>query len=244
MAETPRRNRDGWERVISPFVDGLTIAAYLYFLPWLARSYLTPSWVNGLIIGFAFIMLLVAIKCLRELAHTKTQRTEASGVTVKASPMFFTMAGSFVYCGFLAIVFLQTATKYDLNTHAAELPGAGLMFFGAMAILLVIVLPPFGEAGPNPNRQVWLHALSVLGIAMVSIVGMAFWESMKLADSGGSTAAFHGIWKLIIFLLMVLVFAGFLGMPRIFLHLIKGDKWGLVTYIASLGYYVWDLFEF
>ena len=210
MAETPRRTRDGWGRVISPIVDGMTIAAYFYFLPWLARSYLTPSWVNGLIIGFAFIMLLVAIKCLRELAHTKAQRTEASGVTVKVSPMFFTMAGSFVYCGFLAIVFLQTATKYDLNT----------------------------------DRQIWLHALSVLGIAMVSIVGMAFWESMKLADSGGSTEALHGIWKLIIFLLMVLVFAGFLGMPRIFLHLIKGDKWGLVTYMASLGYYVWDLFEF
>ena len=67
---------------------------------------------------------------------------------------------------------------------------------------------------------------------------------MKLADPGGSPEQFHGIWKLIIFLLLVIVFVALLGPPRIYLHLIKGDRWGLVTYIASMGYYVWDLFEF
>lgn len=261
MAEVPEQTGGGWSQVVSPMVDCLTMAAYFYFLPWLARSYLAPSWVNGVIIGFAFFMLLVAIYSLKELAYSKKQREEGLGVPVKVSrkrapkkkkknddcccsPMFYTMACSFVYCGFLAIVFIQAATKYDLNTDAGENAGAGLMFFAAMALLLVIVLPPFGETQPNSAAENLLHALSVLGIALVTIVSMAFWESMKLADPGGAPEQFHGIWKLIIFLLMVLVFAGFLGMPRIYLHIVKGDRWGLVTYMASLGYYVWDLFEF
>jgi hypothetical protein len=243
-------------QVISPAIDALTVLAYLYLLPWLIVSFQTPSPVNGLVIGGAFFFLLLAIYAIRWLAAeperepVRVSRRREPGARRHSDErgcgwqLFFYMAVPLVYCAFLSFILLATTTSFLEDSGPWDNLGMWLMLGGALLIGVALIFPTLSRPGRGDALGLWLHAISVLGVALVTLIGIGFWESLKAAAPIEGTEQFRGIWKLIMFALIYLVFVMFLGPPRLYLHAIRGDRWGVLTHLISIGYFTWEMLDY
>jgi hypothetical protein len=233
--------------MLTPFVDALTIVAYIFFVPMLAASFLKPSALNGVIILAGYACLVVGTRIIRMLGGA----LEGGANPKKASDL--TGCGGFL--GFTFGVFTATAAMMasgivENDGFNTSLSGNGALSvalgwaFG-LAMITLVVAYPFVLILPVKARirasSPMVPLLRLLGVSLINtmvLITVAFWEGLFMGEEPAGMSLGFRIFALSAFYVMFLLFQ---APPRILLFLLERNPYGLATFLISLAFYLWPL---
>ncbi|MBN1318282.1 MAG: hypothetical protein JXA42_22565 [Anaerolineales bacterium] len=210
---------------------------YLLLLPPLKTLFQLKSTGAGLIIGGIYLLFCFAVYLIR-------RQPGATGVDSPYSRELL---------GFLGVIFgimvvymmvdgsgminkLDTVDTGNMSNLAyigillGSLIGLALAFL--YTIIVVIDVPPAGQ------RQFWTELVSLLGVNLMILTTVAFWQATFHDTEPYEDLALGG--KLLIFVLTYLFFLLFFAPPRMLFLLNKPSLVSVVTFVLQTGYFVWD----
>jgi hypothetical protein len=216
--------------VTAPVIDLVTFGGFIFMTPWLGEQLFSQSPSNHLILVPGFVLMIAGAVSIRSLPNYSIEE--------KAGPSVLGVCLAFV----LLIAYLL------LYTHATDLGGSPKNNDGyAVVIFFVVMIPYFGafctpvtRAEPGSRKALVASSIGLISVNFLSLIGAAVWgQFVTLPTKGGSVHA-TGIWFLILFGILYLLFLVFFGLPRIYLLRATGDRIGLGMYLVGVAVYLWD----
>lgn len=221
----------------SLLADVFVFILYLLLLPRLTGLFKQKAPASAILIGCIYLLFCFAVYLIR-------RRPNAAGTAVTFSRELL---------GFLAVIFgimviymmvdgagllikldsVDTGSMKQLTYVGiviGSIIGLGLAFL--YAVIVVIDIQPAGQ------RQFWTEIVSLLGVNLMILTTVAFWQA-TFAD----TEPYQGLGiggKLLIFMMTYLFFLLFFAPPRMLFLLNEPSNVSAITFLLQTGYFVWD----
>jgi hypothetical protein len=232
---------------LTPGMDVLTMAAYIFLIPALARSFANPGPWHAVLVAFAYACLIAGTRLLMLEASARKGGKPAPAFERAGCGVFFAFTyGVFATTMAITLSGLAGNDSRFSNLIQSEGVASAIAVWGATLILIALVflypisliIPARSRLKPSSPILPMLHIAGVAGINLMMLVGVAFWESlMKSEPSADIGLGF----RIFVFVLYYILFLMFQAPPRIMLFLLERNPYGLATFFLTLGFYVWPL---
>ena len=227
---SPRTPWDWRQRLVPVLIDLATLAGFIFFVPWLGAQIFAQSSSNHFFLILGFVLMLAGTIAIRQLPNYSLD--ESKGPPVLGTCLVF----------FLLIAYLL------LYVHATDLGGSEKDNDGIAVILFFILLVPFlgvfcvpvNRAQPGTRKALVAESIALISVNYLTLIGAAVYGQFASLPPGKDPVYATGIWFLILFSVLYLVFLAFFGLPRIYILRATGDRLGLALYLAGVAIFLWD----
>lgn len=220
-------------------VDLAALLLYTAIVPSLTARFQEKSVGNAIIIGLIYLLFCLAVYLNRKLdgaTETYSGWKGALGFLAVAFGIFVT----YMIAESGGILDHIDASNLDLDNPWVSL---GLLVGGALWFLLLSLYAAilFIEIKPIVPRHTGLvsglELLSLLGVNLMVIVTVAYWEAVFSGTEPYDSIATGG--KILIFLLTYVFFLLFFAPPRLLFLARNPRPAALASFLIQTGYYVW-----
>lgn len=226
-------------KIATPVVDGLTLVAYYFLLPFLTARFHAQDISNLVLVIGGYLLLCAGILVCKLLEPVEENKPGCALVLWLAWP----------YAIFVIVMLFESSgaltTGSSASERLSELTSGGPLGTILLVLVFLIVLllfPLLVLVKPRPRynygspAHTWLRIFGVAAVNFMALVTVAYWE-WQLADAEPMEMALGG--KLLVFLLAYAVFLMFYAPPRLALINLEPGRWTFVGYAVMLGYTVW-----
>jgi hypothetical protein len=219
-----------FHRLVPTLIDLATFAGFLFLSPWLGEQIFAQSPVNHyfLVPGFFLIVFgIIAIRSLPEYA-----------LDDEKGPSFFAIC-----LVFFVVVIYSLLYSYATNIGGSESGNDGvamIVFFVFLLPVLVAFVAPATRAEPETAKALIAESVGLFSVNYLTLIGASIWYQFSSLPTGDNPVYATGIWFLILYGIMYLLFLGFFGLPRIYMFRATGNKIGLATYLLGVAVFLWD----
>lgn len=225
--------------------DVLAVLVYVLLLSRLTERFGNRSVGNGILIAAVYIVFCVCVYLLRLSIAVNTPGSSGLGSVMIAWSLFFGLIVSYMIMDLSGLLtFLVDTPLAEMNQVMEGTRGAVLSLVAVVAFLVVMALYPISMmAGVRPlwSPDGWVdgavQAVSLLGVNLMVIIGMAHWEVSLRSESPYVGLGLGA--KVLIFAGVYLFFLLFYGSPRMVFFKANPSAFAVATFFAHTGYYVW-----
>jgi hypothetical protein len=217
-------------RLIPPAIDLASLAGFFFLTPWLGARIFTPSPAGQIFLVPGFFLIVAGVYAIRSLPRYSLD--DSKGPSLLAMCLIF-----------FQMVIYSLLYVYATNIGGSEQENDGI----AVVIFFVFLLPVIGafrlpatRARPGTTRALVAESVGLFSVNYMTIIGASVWHYFISLPTSEDPVYATGIWFLILYVLIYLLFLAFFGLPRLYLLRATGDKFGLTIYLVGLAVFLWD----
>lgn len=218
------------QRSVPLLIDLATLAGFVWWVPWLGDRILAQSSINHFLLVPGFFLILAGIIAIRSLPDYSLDESKGPSVLVAC------------------LVFFQVVTYSLLYAHATNLGGndkgndnlAVVVFFVFLCPVLGAFFWPVTKAGADTGKALAAQSIGLISVNYLTLIGASVWHLFSSLPTPEKPVYATGIWFLILYAVIYIIFLAFFGLPRIYLLRATGDKVGLTFYLVGLAIFLWN----
>lgn len=218
------------QHLVPILIDGALLAGLFLLVPWLGKRIFDQTSFNHVFMVPGFLLMLAGILSVRQLP--------SYGLDDEKGPSL----------GGACLVFFQMVIFALLYAYATDLGGTGKNKDGvAVVLFFVFLLPVLGafylpvtRAEADTTKALVVNSIAQISVNYLTLLGAAVWYCFTSLSGPEEPRYATGIWFLILYTILYVLFLAFFGLPRLYLLFATGDAIGLVIYLVSIGVFLWN----
>ena len=218
------------QRIIPPAIDFAMLAGVLFLIPWLGAQIFAQSSTNHFFLIPGFFLIIAGVIAIRSLPKYSFDDSK--------DPSYLA-----VVLVFFMVVIYSLFYAYATNIGGSEQGNdnvALIVFFVFLIPVLVSFAWPTSNAKPGSGKALIAESVGLISVNYLTLLGAATWYHFSSLPIGEDPVYATGIWFLILFAILYLLFLGFFGLPRIYLLRATKDKLGLAAYLIGVAIFLWN----
>jgi len=218
------------QRLIPPLIDLGMWAGIIWLVPWLGDRIFAQSQVNHFFLIPGFFLILAGIIAIRQLPEYSLD--EKKGPSILAACLVF-----------FQVIIYSMLYAYSTNVGGDQKGNdnvAVVLFFIFLPLVLGAFFLPVERAAAGTGKALTAQSIGLISVNYLTLIGAAVWHHFSSLPAPEDPVYATGIWFLILFAILYLLFLAFFGLPRLYLLRATGDKIGLAIYLGGLAIFLWN----